>query len=65
MDGIQKYHSIDGLQRMLLLFFGDLVCNPADRAARDKNAVDVLDGSIDVPVIISLVYMDRIFPSIS
>ena len=48
MDGIQKYHSIDGFQRMLLSLFGDLVCDPADRAARDGNAVDVLDGGLDV-----------------
>ena len=48
VDGIQKYHSIDGFQRMLLSLFGDLVCDPADRAARDRNAVDVLDGGLDV-----------------
>ena len=33
---------------MLLSLFGDLVCNPADRVARDGNAVDVLGGGLDV-----------------
>lgn len=46
VDGIHKYHRIDGLQRPLLPLFGhrqDLVRDPADRAVRDRNSVDILN----------------------
>ena len=51
VDGIQKYHGVDGLQRPLLPLLGDgqnLVCDSADRAVRDRNAVDVLNVSFNI-----------------
>ena len=45
VNGIQKYHGVDGFQRPQLPPFDDgqsLVGNPADRAVRDRYAVDVL-----------------------
>ena len=51
VDGIQKYHSVDGAQRPLLQLFGDgqnLVRNTADCAVRDRNAVDVLNVSFNI-----------------
>lgn len=65
VDGIQKYHGVDGLQRPLLPLFGDgqnLVRDSADRAVRDRNAVDVLNVSFNVAGGHTLAYMDRISP---
>ena len=51
VDGIQKYHRIDSLQRPLLPLFGhrqDLVRNPADRAVRDRNTVNILNMGLNI-----------------
>jgi hypothetical protein len=56
---------VDGLQRPLLPFFGNrenLFRDSADRAVRNENAVNILDMGLNI---IPLVYMDRIFSSIS
>ena len=51
LDGIQKYHSIDGLQRTLLPLFCDrqnLVRDSADRTVRDRNTIDVLNIGLNI-----------------
>ena len=52
VDGIQKYHSVNGFQGALLPFTNhrqDLVRDPADRAVRDGNAVNLLNVCFNVP----------------
>lgn len=52
VDGIQKYHGVNGFQGELLPFAShrqDLVRDPADRAVRAGNAVDLLDVCFNVP----------------
>ena len=51
VDGIQKYHGVDRLQWPLLPLFDDgqdLIGDPADRAVRNGNAVDILDVGLDI-----------------
>ena len=51
VDGIQKYHGVDGFQRPLLPLFGDgqnLVHDTANRAVLNGGATDVLNVGFDV-----------------
>lgn len=51
VDGIQKYHGIDGFQGPLLPLFCDgqnLICDSADCTGQDGNDVDVLNVSFNI-----------------
>ena len=51
VDGIQKHNGVDGLQRSLLPLFSngqDLVRDPADRAVRNGNTVDIPNMGLNI-----------------
>ena len=51
MDGVQKDHSVDGFQGPLPAIFDggqNLVGNPADDTIWNRNAIDVLDVSLNI-----------------
>ena len=51
VNGIQKYHSVDGFQGPLQPLSGqrqNFAGDSADGAVRDGDAVDVLDMSLDI-----------------